>query len=64
MDDDEAVSRLTCLYVDGGVGDGFVTEPQARTFLAMWREMQNIDREIAEEQRVAHAREMSQGKRR
>lgn len=44
MDDDEIIRRLTCLWIDGS--DRNPSHDEARIFLAMWREMQNIDHEI------------------
>lgn len=54
MDESEKVNRLACLYG--------VDKDEAKRFVRMWEEMKLIDRDEAEEDRVAHAREMSKPK--
>ena len=58
MDEDEKISRLTCIW-----SDGEISLVEARRFMRLYYKMQDIDREETEERRVAHAREMSQGRR-
>jgi hypothetical protein len=61
VDKDDIIGRLTCLWLVRS--DRQPTRDEAEAFLAMWYEMQNVDREIAEQERVKHAREMSKPRR-
>lgn len=61
MTDEEKIARLTALYVSEG--DRLTTTEEAETFLVLYREMQTIDREEAEDAKVQHARDMSRPKR-
>jgi hypothetical protein len=59
MTDEEKIMRLSCVLV----GCDGITELDVMKFLKMYKEMQNIDYEEAEEQRIEHARAMSSRKR-
>jgi hypothetical protein len=55
------IDRLTSLWINEM--NRSPTEAEAAAFIAMYREMQEIDREEKERQRVEHAREMSKPRR-
>lgn len=59
MDQEIIIDRLCAIWLGGREP----TREEAFCFLLMYREMQDIDREIAEEQRIEHAREMSKPRR-
>jgi hypothetical protein len=52
MDDEEKIARLLAIGA---------SEDRARWFLRMWEAMKEIEREEAEEERVAHATQQSLG---
>ena len=55
------IARLTCLWIKEL--NRSPTEAEAAAFISMYREMQEIDHEENERQRIEHAREMSKPRR-